>query len=245
MEILDISKYSGEDGKNKHILNEFAPINQKHCLFIGPSGCGKTNNVLNLLITPYVYYDQIYIFAKDLNEAKYVWLKQKYEQQEQLINSFLEKKYKKPSKIKIAFFSDNLEEMPVLDELDRNKQTIFIFDDCLNEKNQELIKNIFIRGRKIGVSCYYIAQSYYKVPKLVRDNTNYVILYKVPRREIIEIGKALANTVTTKQFEDICRHVFNSGNNSFVVIDNVTTNKAYSIRKNWDGIDIYDKFVRD
>jgi len=75
---------------------------------------------------------------------------------------------------------------PVSNYKDVDGQILFIFDDLVNEgkKVQEAIGNYFIYGRKgaknnQGISCMYISQSYHGIPKIVRLQSNYIMLKKI------------------------------------------------------------------
>ena len=58
-----------------------------------------------------------------------------------------------------------------------------LFDDCVtySEKEQNIISECFIRGRKIGkvVSMCYLSQSFFRIPKIIRLQCNYLILLKL------------------------------------------------------------------
>ena len=57
--------------------------------------------------------------------------------------------------------------------------TLVIFDDVVLEKHQDKISELYIRGRKLGCSMIYISQKYFKIPKEVRGQLNYIILKKI------------------------------------------------------------------
>jgi hypothetical protein len=52
-------------------------------------------------------------------------------------------------------------------------------DDLVNEKNQKQICDYFIRARKKNASLIYISQSYYAVPKMIRNNLTYLLIKQV------------------------------------------------------------------
>ena len=71
---------------------------------------------------------------------------------------------------------------PLKDFPNANKQQLVVFDDCCVDKNQELIGQFFIRGRKVtkyGLTMVYLSQSYYKIPKVVRLQLSYLIILKL------------------------------------------------------------------
>ena len=64
----------------------------------------------------------------------------------------------------------------------RKRKILIVFDDMIadimtNKKFQSIIKELFIRCRKLNISLVFITQSYFSVPKDVRLNlTNYLIM---------------------------------------------------------------------
>ena len=40
-------------------------------LICGPSGSGKTNTLIHILLKPLIYYDKIYLYAKNIDQEKY------------------------------------------------------------------------------------------------------------------------------------------------------------------------------
>ena len=66
--------------------------------------------------------------------------------------------------------------------MQKEKEKLIVFDDMIadimtNKKFQALIKELFIRRRKINISLVFITQSYFSVPKEVRLNsTHYLIM---------------------------------------------------------------------
>ena len=48
-----------------------------------------------------------------------------------------------------------------------------IFEDCINQK-QNIIEDYYTRGRHNATQCFYISQSFFKIPKsTVGDNANF------------------------------------------------------------------------
>ena len=57
----------------------------------------------------------------------------------------------------------------------RRRKILIVFDDMIadimtNKKFQSIIKELFIRCRKLNISLVFITQSYFSVPKDVRLN---------------------------------------------------------------------------
>ena len=58
-----------------------------------------------------------------------------------------------------------------------------------NKKFQSIIKELFIRCRKINISLVFIAQSYFSVPKDVRLNSTHYLIMKINSKgELQNIG---------------------------------------------------------
>ena len=60
----------------------------------------------------------------------------------------------------------------------RKRKILIIFDDMIadimtNKRFQAIIKELFIRCRKLNISLVFITQSYFSVPKDVRLNTTH------------------------------------------------------------------------
>ena len=72
----------------------------------------------------------------------------------------------------------------------RKRKILIVFDDMIadimtNKKFQAIIKELFIRCRKLNISLVFITQSYSSVPKDVRLNsTDYLIIKISNKREL-------------------------------------------------------------
>lgn len=47
------------------------PYDTFRMLISGPSGCGKTNTLLHVLVSPLLYYDNIYLYSNNLQQGAY------------------------------------------------------------------------------------------------------------------------------------------------------------------------------
>ena len=62
--------------------------------------------------------------------------------------------------------------------LGKKHEVLIIFDDMIsdminNKKLNQIVTELFIRGRKLNISVVFITQSYCKVPKDVRLNSTH------------------------------------------------------------------------
>ena len=150
-------------------------------LIIGPSGSGKTNTLLHL-IEKFHPIDKIYLYAKDTDEEKYQYLINKREQ-------VRIKNLNNPH----AFIEYSSDMNDVLEDINnynknRNKKVLIIFDNMIadimrSEKFKAIVKEIFIRCRKLNISIVFITQSYFRTPKDARLNSTHYILMKISNKK--------------------------------------------------------------
>lgn len=130
-------------------------------LIIGNSGAGKTQTLLNIIHNMDSTFNNIFIITKNKDEPLY---------------NFLEAKLGDKG-LKI---SEGVENAPDLDaDISKEDQTLIVMDDLVLEKNQSSLEEYFIRARKLNCSLIYISQSYYRVPRIIRQNLNYLIIKQV------------------------------------------------------------------
>ena len=81
-------------------------------------------------------------------------------------------------------FSNKFSEIPPPDKLDKSKKNLIIFDDCVSKKNQEIMEDYFGNGRHNHCNVIYLSQSWYELPgRMIRGNANFVILFKLNKRD--------------------------------------------------------------
>ena len=71
--------------------------------------------------------------------------------------------------------------------VDKEHKILLVFDDMVadmidNKKLNSIVTELFIRGRKLNISLVFITQSYFKMPKDVRLNSNYFFIMKIPNQ---------------------------------------------------------------
>ena len=64
---------------------------------------------------------------------------------------------------------------------------LIVFDDMIddminNKKLDSIVTELFIRGRKLNISLFFIKQSYFKVSKDVRINSIHFCIMKIPNK---------------------------------------------------------------
>ena len=85
----------------------------------------------------------------------------------------------------------------------RKRKVLIVFDDMIShvmadKKAQQILKELFIRCRKLNISLCFLTQSYFSAPKVVRLNCTYYILFKLNnKRELQNI--AINHLIETKK----------------------------------------------
>ena len=93
----------------------------------------------------------------------------------------------------------------------RQRKVLIAFDymiaDIMTNKDfQSIIKELFIRCRKINISLVFITQSYFSVPKDVRLNSTHYLIMKINnKRELQNIAINHSADIDHKDFIKIYR----------------------------------------
>ena len=124
-------------------------------LIIGGSGSGEANALLNLIKQDDI--DKIYLYAKDLSEPKYELLIKKHK------DAGI-KHFNDPNTfIECSNTMDDVNIVMIIDDYNPNRKTkiLIVFDDKIadvmtNKKFQAVIKELFIRCRKLNISLLFI-----------------------------------------------------------------------------------------
>lgn len=176
---------------------------------VGSTGSGKTNAVINL-IEKINAFDKILLFAKDIEEPLYA----------QLIDKL--RKAEKDTKLEILTVSTKIEDLPKLSTLNKKNNTLLIVDDMVTEKHKALagVEEYWSRGRKVHVSSMYLSQAYFKIPQLIRQNSDYVILTKIKtNRDLHMILKEYQLGIDDDEMERLYREATKGGFPNYFLID--------------------------
>ena len=126
------------------------PDDPYRILIIGGSGSGKTNTLLNL-INEQNNIDKSYLYARDLNEPKYNILIRKRE------DAGIKHLNDPNAFIECSNTMDDVYENIHDYNSNRKRKILIVFDDMIadimtNKKFQSIIKELFIRCRKLNIS---------------------------------------------------------------------------------------------
>ena len=95
---------------------------------------------------------------------------------------------------------EGLTNTPQLDKFDREYNHLVVWDDLVLSKDLSMVENNYIRARKLNVSVIFLSQSYYRIPKMIRNNCTYMVLLKLSgQREVNMILSEMGLGVTKEQ----------------------------------------------
>ena len=154
-----------------------------------------------MLIKPLLYFDEIYLYARNLHQDKY--------------KKLIQKMSELSSKVGYEILHVSNDEITPVTEMDyEDNQKIVIFHDYVCDKNQKTIIDYLAQGRQKNCSVIYLSQSFYKTPIDIRINCSHYCLYHFPSSNNINmisrdlgVDKELYKLATKKPY-------------SFLYIDN-------------------------
>ena len=73
----------------------------------------------------------------------------------------------------------------------RKRNVLIVFDDMIShvmsdKKAQQVLKELFIKCRKLNIGLCFLTQSYFSVPKDVRLNCTHFIIFKLNNKRGLE-----------------------------------------------------------
>ena len=158
---MEIPNYDSTDDIDKKYkqLFPFMPADTFRMLICGNSGSGKTNLLYHMLIKPLLHYDEIYLYARNLEQDKY--------------QKLIQKMRELSSKLGYEILHVSNDEITPVTEMDyEDNQKIVIFS--------KKIIDYFAQGRQKNCSVIYLSQSFYKTPIDIRINCSHYCLYHFP-----------------------------------------------------------------
>ena len=179
--MINLDSVTNENNKKDNEKWPYIPDHRYRILIVGSgSGSGKTNALINLINEQYDI-DKIYLYAKDLSEPKYEYLTKKREdagiKHVNDPNAFVE------CSNTIDDVYENINDYSPR----RKREKLIVFDGMIadtmtNRQFQTMIKELFIRCRKLNISLGFITQSYFPIPKDVRLNLTHYFIMKINNR---------------------------------------------------------------
>ena len=205
---------------NEQRLNITLPA---RILLLGPSGSGKTNVTMNI-IKHIGTFDKVVLLAKNLDEPLYKYLIDAYRA--------LEKK----EKVRILLAISDLKDMPCLSDFDPKENNLLIVDDFVCDSPKELKKldEYWIRGRKNSITMMFLSQSYFDTPKIIRKNSNYIIIKKIGNpKDLKRILSEYKLGINDQTLETMYHQAVSGDFTNFFMIDLATTEDRLKFRTNF------------
>lgn len=202
LHIANLDNLDENDKKKKVKKHGDLLPNSIRCIICGPSNSGKTNIMLALLFEKNgLKFKNIYLYSKSLYQPKYI---------------FLKKVLSHVKEIGYFCYDSNID---IIKPNDAKPNSVFIFDDVITDK-QDCMRNYFSMGRHSLVDSFYLCQTYAHIPKhLIRDNANFIILFKMDEMNLKHIYNDHVNTdMSFLTFKEFCSKCWKN-KYGYVVID--------------------------
>ena len=229
--MINLDSIINENNEEHNKKWPYIPDHPYRILIVGGSGSEKTNALLNL-INEQEDIEKIYLYAKDLSEPKYEYLIKNCEnagiKHVNDGNAFIE-------------YSNTMDDVyKNIDDYNpnRRRKILIVFDDMIadimtNKKFQAIIKELFIRCRKINISLVFITQSYFSVPKDVRLNSTHYFIMKINnKRELQNIAINHSADIDYKDFMKIYRECTKEPFNFMTIDTTLPASNPLRFRKN-------------
>jgi len=195
---------------------------------VAPSGSGKTNFLLNLIK---VFsqgkgtFADIHICTANKDEPLYNWLTAENDQ------------------IKIT---EGINSTPKLDDMDKDYNHLVIWDDLVLSKDLSSVEKYYIRARKLHCSVIFLSQSYYDIPKIIRQNSSYLVILNLggSKRETTAILNEWGQDLDKDELNAIYKDC-TSEHMRPLIIQGGKADKNKKYRKGWTDYYNLDQFLKD
>ena len=159
-------------------------------------------------------YSSVYIYSSTLYQPSYEYLKEYYEE----IENMIKKKFNINTKIAHFIAAEDDEEFKNPSELDPSTNHVMVFDDVML-KDQTKIKEYFCMGRHSNINVFYLVQSLHKIPKqCIRDNANIFILFHQDQKTLKYFhGTHISADMDFTEFKKFCDAAWSVKHGSVVI----------------------------
>ena len=217
---------------------------------VGKSNSGKSTLLYNLLLKPWLDYENLIVFGKSLHQNEYQIIKSGFERglsKEQIANVFQNQeslldigvspfqaieRYTGPKEgAIIANFYTDCDLIPDPSELDPEKKNLLVLDDCFLGK-QNKAEAFYTRGRHNNCDTIFLSQNYFRLPRqTIRENCNFIILFQQDTKNINHIHADHCSDIPLEEFRNFCKQVWKT-KYAFVTIDLTSSIDNGKYRKN-------------
>ena len=130
--------------------------------------------------------------------------------------------------------------------LSRRRKILIVFDDMIGDimtskKFQSIIRELFIRCRKLNISLVFITPSYFSVPKDFRRNSTQYLIMKINNKgELQNIAINHSADIDHQDFMKIYRECTNEPFNFLTIDNSLLASDSLRFRKN-----LFDPYKND
>lgn len=235
-DIISFDKILHTIGNNRKVNLDLPKYSRM--IILGGSGSGKTTASLNI-IRQYFRQSQkdntptpkIYYIVKNKNEDKYQALNDMLgndSDNDDEPNSLFDKDF---------YITSNLELIPNINDIPNEKigenHYIIIFDDLTGEDNKTMKKigDLFKGARKQNITTIFIAHDWSALPKMIRNNANFLCIFPFPNMKIMRgIRDTYSALINPEKFEKAYKSICNNPHD-FLTLDLYPPSEILKIRK--------------
>lgn len=195
----------------------------------GKTGAGKTNLLMNIYKSGNCW-DRVYIFAKDKEEHLYKSFVEELKKEGQILGKEIVKVF------------TSLKDFPSITNLnkvlrDKKERMMLIVDDQINESAKSLkdVLDAYILGRKGDISPFFLTQSFFRAPIVIRENTSLICLGRLAgeqdmKRIVKEFPQLLLNA---EQITELYKKIqLQYGDMNFLTVDTSANELGLQFRLN-------------
>ena len=238
--MINLDSITNENNKKHNEKWPCIPDHLYRIIIICESGSGKTNTLLNL-IKERDYHDvidKIYLYAKDLSEPKYEYLIKKRK------DAGIKHVNNPNAFIMCSNTMDDVYENINDCNPNRDKKVLIVFKDMIadimsTKTFQAVIKELFIRCRKLNISLVFITKCSFSVPKDVRLSSTHYLSMKINiKTEVQNIAVNNSADIDYKDFKKIYGECTKEPYNFLTIDTTLPASNPLRFRKN-----LFDSYV--
>jgi len=238
LKVENMDKYYAKEDDNSCLqLHEDLPQHKKHGIICGSTGSGKSNLVCSM-ITKQLVYDRIYVLSRHIDQPCYNYIKKNIEMTEK----DLKKRYNVSCEI-IMLWTNDITELPNISDFDKEYRNLVIIDDfaVIPKVLEKKIVDYYTRARHHNCSVWFLGQMYFSIPRAIRLNCGYVILFNNHNAREIRLLDTELSTFDKNVFKKMYKDAL-SEKYSFMMVDNVTKEVSRRFRKGFSEVINVDKY---
>ncbi len=189
-----MKKHNEEPGHNPHFAKHGIK-SRKHQIICAGTGMGKTNYVMNLISQMHDTFSHVFVYTKNTSEPLYQCLKEN---------------------LKESCTLELITKVPSLNEQKLHGEALVVFDDWIAEGKgvHTTLTEYAIMARKKKMTCVFLAQSFYVVPKTIRVNMSYIVLLNMSDKRNLNmitttVSAPIEPSVIKKVIANATRHELN------------------------------------